>query len=150
MLSIVSAVGQLEQDIIKVRVNGICYAHTDGKRLGLATVKLNCEQILELRSQGHSLQEIATDLGIGYGTVPAASSPRWAWCTTRPAAIQFLTTLAEKELLRLAPDMAAWIWDLDRICSKGCAFIHSLRALLSFAHRPSSNADRGRKCPEHR
>jgi len=34
-------------------------------------------------------------------------------------AIQFLTTLAEEKLLRLAPDAAAWTWDLDRIRAKG-------------------------------
>src|SRR3984957_10332101 len=34
-------------------------------------------------------------------------------------AIQFLAVLAEEGLLRLDPDAAAWIWDLDRIHAKG-------------------------------
>jgi hypothetical protein len=34
-------------------------------------------------------------------------------------AIQFLTALAEEGLLRLDPDAAAWIWDLDGIRAKG-------------------------------
>jgi PAS domain S-box-containing protein len=34
-------------------------------------------------------------------------------------AIQFLTALAEGELLRRDPDAAAWIWDLGRIRAKG-------------------------------
>ena len=38
---------------------------------GRPTVRVDCKQILELRSRGHSLQQIATDLGIGYGTVRA-------------------------------------------------------------------------------
>src|ERR1700720_1708304 len=66
MFTIVSAVAQLERDIIRERVNaGICNARANGKRLGRPIVKVNCEQILQLRLQGHSLQKIATDLGIG-------------------------------------------------------------------------------------
>src|SRR6202166_1793614 len=34
-------------------------------------------------------------------------------------AIQFLTALAEEELLTFGPDAAAWTWDLDRIRAKG-------------------------------
>src|ERR1700688_2211429 len=34
-------------------------------------------------------------------------------------AIQFLTALAEEELLTFGPDAAAWTWDLERIRAKG-------------------------------
>jgi DNA invertase Pin-like site-specific DNA recombinase len=72
MFTIVSAVAQLERDIIRERVNaGIQNARANGKRLGRPGVIVNLERVLELRAQGHSLQQIATDLGIGYGTVRA-------------------------------------------------------------------------------
>lgn|SRR5579872_244165 len=72
MFTIVGAVAQLERDIIRERVNaGIRNARARGKRLGRPTVKVNCEQIVQLRAQGNSLQQIAAVLGIGYGTVRA-------------------------------------------------------------------------------
>jgi DNA invertase Pin-like site-specific DNA recombinase len=72
MFTIVSAVAQLERDIIRERVNaGIQNARANGTKFGRPTVRVDCKQILELRSHGHSLQQIATDLGIGYGTVRA-------------------------------------------------------------------------------
>jgi DNA invertase Pin-like site-specific DNA recombinase len=72
MFTIVGAVAQLERDIIRERVNaGIQNARANGKKFGRPTVKVDCEQILELRARGNSLQQIATDLGIGYGTVRA-------------------------------------------------------------------------------
>jgi DNA invertase Pin-like site-specific DNA recombinase len=70
MFTIVSAVAQLERDIIRERVNaGISNARANGTRFGRPTVKVSCDQISQLRAQGHSLQQIAADLGIGYGTV---------------------------------------------------------------------------------
>jgi DNA invertase Pin-like site-specific DNA recombinase len=70
MFTIVSAVAQLERDIIRERVNaGICNARANGKKFGRPTLKVSCQQILELRARGNSLQQIATDLWIGYGTV---------------------------------------------------------------------------------
>jgi DNA invertase Pin-like site-specific DNA recombinase len=72
MFTIVSAVAQLERDIIRERVNaGICNARANGTHFGRPTVKVNCEQVLQLRAQGRTLQQIAIDLGIGYGTVRA-------------------------------------------------------------------------------
>jgi DNA invertase Pin-like site-specific DNA recombinase len=70
MFTIVSAVAQLERDIIRERVNaGICNARANGKRLGRPTVTVNREQILELKALGHSLRHISATLGVGYGTV---------------------------------------------------------------------------------
>ena len=72
LFTIVSAVAQLERDIIRERVNaGICNARANGKRLGRPGVIVNLQQLIELRARGQSLQQIATDLGIGYGTVRA-------------------------------------------------------------------------------
>ena len=72
LFTIVSAVAQLERDLIRERVSaGIRNARANGKRLGRPTVMVSREQIQQLRSNGQSLQQIATTLGIGYGTVRA-------------------------------------------------------------------------------
>jgi DNA invertase Pin-like site-specific DNA recombinase len=72
MFTIVSAIAQLERDIIRERVNsGICNARANGKRLGRPTVMVNRERILELKAQGCSLRQIASALNVGYGTVRA-------------------------------------------------------------------------------
>src|ERR1022692_4962296 len=70
LFTIVSAVAQLERDLIRERVNaGIRNARACGKQLGRPRVKANLEEILRLRSQGASIRQIADRLGIGYGTV---------------------------------------------------------------------------------
>src|ERR1700674_495357 len=70
LFTIVSAVAQLERDLIRERVSaGIRNARANGKRLGRPRVKANLEEILQLRAEGHSLRKIAAKLGIGDGTV---------------------------------------------------------------------------------
>jgi DNA invertase Pin-like site-specific DNA recombinase len=70
LFTIVSAVAQLERDLIRERVSaGIRNARANGKKLGRPKSSVDRTQVLQLREQGHSLQEIATTLGIGYGTV---------------------------------------------------------------------------------
>jgi DNA invertase Pin-like site-specific DNA recombinase len=70
LFTIVSAVAQLERDLIRERVTaGIRNARANGKRLGRPRVKTNLEEILQLRAEGHSLRKIAAKLGIGDGTV---------------------------------------------------------------------------------
>src|ERR1700732_3477397 len=69
LFTIVSAVAQLERDLIRERVSaGIRNARANGKKLGRPKSLVDRAQVLQLREQGHSLQQIATDLGIGYGT----------------------------------------------------------------------------------
>src|ERR1700719_2317122 len=52
MFTIVSAVAQLERDIIRERVNaGIHNARANGKQLGRPRVKANLEEILQLRAE---------------------------------------------------------------------------------------------------
>jgi DNA-binding CsgD family transcriptional regulator len=41
----------------------------NGKKLGRPKCAVDRERILELKAQGHSLRQIATKLGVGYGTV---------------------------------------------------------------------------------
>jgi DNA invertase Pin-like site-specific DNA recombinase len=70
LFTIVSAVAQLERDLIRERVTaGIRNARANGKRLGRPRVQANLEEILQLRAEGHSLRKIAAKLGIGDGTV---------------------------------------------------------------------------------
>jgi len=70
LFTIVSAVAQLERDLIRERVSaGIRNARANGKRLGRPRVKANLEEIPQLRAEGHSLRKIAAKLGIGDGTV---------------------------------------------------------------------------------
>ena len=70
LFTIVSAVAQLERDLIRERVSaGIRNARANGKKLGRPKSAVDRERILELKAQGHSLRQIAANLGVGYGTV---------------------------------------------------------------------------------
>lgn len=72
LFTIVSAVAQLERDLIRERVTaGIRNARANGKKLGRPKSAVDRERILELKAQGHSLRQIAAKLGVGYGTVRA-------------------------------------------------------------------------------
>ena|SRR5258707_15557977 len=72
LFTIVSAVAQLERDLIRERVSaGIRNARANGKKLGRPKSAVDREEILELKAQGHSLLKIAAKLGVGYGTVRA-------------------------------------------------------------------------------
>src|ERR1700730_4268146 len=53
LFTIVSAVAQLERDLIRERVSaGIRNARVNGKQLGRPMSGVNCERILELRAEG--------------------------------------------------------------------------------------------------
>jgi DNA invertase Pin-like site-specific DNA recombinase len=72
LFTIVSAVAQLERDLIRERVSaGIRNARANGKKLGRPKSTVDRERILELKAQGLSLRQIAAKLGVGYGTVRA-------------------------------------------------------------------------------
>lgn len=72
LFTIVSAVAQLERDLIRERVSaGIRNARARGKRLGRPMRIVDPERILQMRAEGQSLQQIAESLGVGYGTVRA-------------------------------------------------------------------------------
>jgi DNA invertase Pin-like site-specific DNA recombinase len=72
LFTIVSAVAQLERDLIRERVTaGIRNARANGKKLGRPKSGVELERILELKALGQSLREIAATLGVGYGTVRA-------------------------------------------------------------------------------
>lgn len=70
LFTIVSAVAQLERDLIRERVSaGIRNARASGKQLGRPRRIVNHDEVVRLRSEGASLRQIAAKLGVGYGTV---------------------------------------------------------------------------------
>ena len=70
LFTIVSAVAQLERDLIRERVSaGIRNARACGKQLGRPRRIVNHEEMRRLKAEGASLRQIAQKLGIGYGTV---------------------------------------------------------------------------------
>lgn len=72
LFTIVSAVAQLERDLIRERVSaGIRNARENGKKLGRPMRVVDRGRILQMRAEGQSLKQIAEKLGVGYGTVRA-------------------------------------------------------------------------------
>lgn len=70
-----SAVAQLERDLIRERVNaGIRNARANGTRLGRPRRNVGRDEIVRLQTEGRSLRQIATILGVGFGTVRARLS----------------------------------------------------------------------------
>ena len=70
IFTIISAVAQLERDIIAERVKaGLRRAKENGKKLGRPTVEFNRTQLLELHSQGLSVRHIAKKLGASKTTI---------------------------------------------------------------------------------
>jgi len=73
IFTIISAVAQLERDIIAERVKaGLRRARENGKKLGRPRVAVDADKIAALRAQGRSWREIAEELGIGKGTAQRA------------------------------------------------------------------------------
>ena len=78
IFTIISAVAQLERDIIAERVKaGLRRAKENGKRLGRPRLAIDLEKIQKLRSQGLSLRAIAKETGVSRTTVSdvLSSSP---------------------------------------------------------------------------
>ena len=70
IFTIISAVAQLERDIIAERVKaGLRRAVETGKRLGRPAVKLDQERLRELSQQGLSIRAIARKLGLSKSMV---------------------------------------------------------------------------------
>jgi DNA invertase Pin-like site-specific DNA recombinase len=70
LFTIVSAVAQLERDLIRERVSaGVRNARAKGKEFGRPRRIVNQDELRRLRMEGASLRQIAATLGLGYGTV---------------------------------------------------------------------------------
>jgi DNA invertase Pin-like site-specific DNA recombinase len=73
IFTIISAVAQLERDLICERVNaGIRNARANGKRLGRPRQYIDIDRVLEMRAAGMNLRQVAASLAVGYGTVRSA------------------------------------------------------------------------------
>ncbi len=69
IFTIISAVAQLEGDIIAERVKaGLRRARENGKKLGRPRVKVDLDQVKALHSQGYSTRAIAQELGLTKST----------------------------------------------------------------------------------
>ncbi len=69
IFTIISAVAQLERDIIAERVKaGLRRAKENGKKLGRPRVKVDLDQVKALHSQGYSTRAIAQELGLTKST----------------------------------------------------------------------------------
>ncbi len=70
IFTIISAVAQLERDIIAERVKaGLRQAKERGKRIGRPEISVDKDQIQRLRAEGRSLREIAQQVGISHTKV---------------------------------------------------------------------------------
>jgi len=70
IFTIISAVAQLERDIIAERVKaGLRRAKENGKKLGRPSKKVDRYEIRRLRSEGRSLRQIAAELNVSKNTV---------------------------------------------------------------------------------
>jgi len=73
MFSIVSAMGQLERDIMRERVKaGLRRAKEKGKRLGRPKISINIEEVKKLKEEGLTLSSIAKRLGVSKGYLSGA------------------------------------------------------------------------------
>jgi DNA invertase Pin-like site-specific DNA recombinase len=70
LFTIISAVAQLERDLIRERViAGVKNARAKGKQLGRPRRIVKQDELMRLKAAGLSLRQIAKTLGLGYGTV---------------------------------------------------------------------------------
>ncbi len=70
IFTIISAVAQLERDIIAERVKaGLRRAKESGKKLGRPRVEVDRYEIRRLRNEGRSLRQIAAELDVSKNTV---------------------------------------------------------------------------------
>jgi len=78
IFTIISAVAQLERDIIAERVKaGLRRARENGKKLGRPSAQVDVEKVLQMRAGGLSLRAIAKETGVSRTTVSdvLSSSP---------------------------------------------------------------------------
>jgi DNA invertase Pin-like site-specific DNA recombinase len=72
MFAVIGAMAEFERSLIQERVRaGLRNARAKGQQLGRPHRVVDRDAILRLKAEGVSLRQIATQLGIGYGTVRA-------------------------------------------------------------------------------
>ena len=75
MFQIIGAMAEFERSLIQERVKaGLRNARAKGRRLGRPSIEVDAAEIEHMRSQGLSWRTIATQLGVGLGTVVRAAT----------------------------------------------------------------------------
>jgi DNA invertase Pin-like site-specific DNA recombinase len=70
MFQIIGAMAEFELSLTKERVKcGLVNARANGKQLGRPRRVADGDRIFQMKSGGASLRQIATVLGLGYGTI---------------------------------------------------------------------------------
>ncbi len=70
MFQIIGAMAEFELSLTKERVkSGLVNARANGKQLGRPRRVVSHAQLIQMKAEGASIREIATRLGISYGTV---------------------------------------------------------------------------------
>jgi DNA invertase Pin-like site-specific DNA recombinase len=70
MFQVIGAMAEFELSLTKERVKcGLVNARAQGKQLGRPRRVVDRDSILAMKAEGSSLRDIATTLGVGYGTV---------------------------------------------------------------------------------
>ena len=73
LFTIVSAVAQLERDLIRERVTaGVRNARANGKQLGRPRRIVSQDEIIRLKGEGASLRQISAKLGVGWAQYASA------------------------------------------------------------------------------
>jgi len=74
VFGIFASIAEFERELIRDRVrSGLAHARACGKRLGRPRAVVDVARIAALRAQGRSWASIATEMGIGEGTVRRAA-----------------------------------------------------------------------------
>lgn len=89
VFGIFASIAEFERDLIRSRVrSGLAAARAKGKRLGRPRVGVDPREIEKLRSQGLSWAKIASNMGVGEGTVyRAAQASAKNVCAAAPASV---------------------------------------------------------------
>src|SRR6516225_1569334 len=75
VFGIFASIAEFERELIRERVrSGLAAARAKGKRLGRPRAHVDASRIAELRKHGWGWRKIATELGVGVGTVLRAVS----------------------------------------------------------------------------
>ncbi len=80
VFTVLGAVAELERSLIAERVRaGLRNARAKGKRLGRPKVALDATRVAALRAQGWGWKKIASELGVGVGTVRRVAQKAREW-----------------------------------------------------------------------
>jgi DNA invertase Pin-like site-specific DNA recombinase len=77
VFGIFASIAEFERELIRERVrSGLAVARAKGKRLGRPRANVDEVKVATLRAQGYGWRKIASELGVGVGTVLRVSQKR--------------------------------------------------------------------------